>query len=273
MPEVLQVLTPADLNVAETTVTTPATPAESTGTRYYSLELPSLGRIGYPRNVEYRDIMVRDEKILASATDKNYIQVLHKILKSLLKDQSFFNSLTIHDRDFLLLWVWANNYSSLKKVPVTCPMCEFKVEKEIDLTKLPVAEISSEVKNPTRMTLDGKVIDISLITIGIQEQASTFCKDHPDYDFETVALSLTMSIEGRPMPAEMKVRWIEENIRGKDMAMVRGFHEHYKYGVDEQIEHTCTACGEVSQVRVPFQPQWLRPSLSFDNRAIVQPDA
>lgn len=268
MSEVLQVLTPADVGVTDNQ---PAKKIESpTGIRYYELELPSLGRIGYPRNIEYRDIMVRDEKILASATDKNYINVLHKILKSLLKDQSFFSQLTIHDRDFLLLWVWANNYSSIKTVPVTCPICDHKVDKDIDLTKLKVDEISAEIKNPTRLTLsDGKVVDVSLLTIGIQEAATNFCKDHPEYDFETVAVSLSMAVEGLPMPAEMKIRWIEENVRGKDMALIRGFHEHYKYGVDEQMEHTCPACTEVTQVRVPFQPKWLRPSISFTDRTSV----
>lgn len=242
---------------------------EDLSVRYFSVPLPSNGKLGYPAEVEYRDIMVRDEKILATATEGNYLAVLHKILKSLLKDQSFFEKMTVHDRDFLLLWIWANNYSSQKTIDVTCPACGAKSPLTIDLTKLPVSDISPEITVPFRMTLsDGRVALLKLLSIGAQNSAVAYMKDHKGEDFETVVISFAMEIENKVFGPAQKLEWISNNIKGRDMALIRGFHERFKYGINDRVEHECPECREVTQEKVPFQPEWLRPTIS-DNFAEV----
>lgn len=233
---------------------------------YYSVSLPSKGRLGYPDVVEYRDIMVKDEKLLAASTATNYISNLHKILKGLLKDQSFFNQLSVADRDYLLLWIWANNYSPEKDVEIECPSCEHTVTKKINLTKLAVKDIDADLQFPFVLEAStGVKLNVRPFTVGMQEAATTYIKDHADCSFDTAAVALSFSVEGRLQGSPVShIKWVEDNIRGKDFALVRAFHEHYAFGVADKMEHTCPACGEVNQVPTSFRLQWLLPSSTDD---------
>ena len=239
--------------------------------KYFQVELPSKGKLGYPAEVEYRDILVRDEKVLASTTATNYVSVLHKVLKSLLKDQTYFDNMCIHDRDYLLVWVWANCYSAEKSVEVMCPVCEKESTKIIDLTALKVDDIAEDIQVPFEYeTENGFKLFIKPFTIAMQDAANTYVKDHPDCDFDTAAIALSFSIENRTASPALHIKFVENNIRGKDFAMVRAFHEHYKFGIDDEVTLECPHCKEVSQVRVPFQIEWLRPSDGRDFEKLLQ---
>ncbi len=233
---------------------------ENLAIKYFSVDLPSKGKLGYPAEIEYRDILVRDEKVLASSTATNYTTVLHKVLKGLLKDQSYFENMCIHDRDFLLVWIWANCYSAEKVVEVVCPVCEKESKKTIDLTKLKVDDIAEDIQVPFEYeTENGLKLLIKPFTIAMQDAATAYVKDNPGCDFDTAAIALSFSIEGRTSAPALHIKFVENNIRGKDFSMIRAFHEHYKFGIDDEVTLECPHCKEVSEVRTPFQVEWLRP--------------
>ena len=129
--------------------------------KWYPLDLPSCGKLGYPEAIEHRDIMVRDEKILASSTGSTYKKVLNSILKSLLKDNSFFEDMSLIDREYLLILIWATSYSPMKKFDVTCPSCSNEEEIDVDLTQLDIENISDKYESPFELeTSNGSLVKL-----------------------------------------------------------------------------------------------------------------
>lgn len=227
---------------------------------YFSVDLPSKGRLGYSESIEYRDILVRDEKELASATEKTFVKVLNSVIKGLLKDKSKFEELTIYDRDFLLLWIWANSYSTIKSIEVQCPHCGHKNQHDIDLTKLEVKDLSEEYTHPHEIVFsDGEKIKVRLVTVGDEELVRKFCASNQEVE-ETFALFCNSVSFDVVMSLKDKIKKMS-NIKGKDMAKIRGFHQKFKYGVNDRTSAPCSSCGEVSEFTIPFQVDFFLPTL------------
>jgi len=239
-------------------------PKEDLSVKYYSVDLPSKGMLDYPEEVEYRDILVRDEKILSAATSVNFQSIINKVLKSLLKDDEVFDQLTIYDRDYLMLWVWANNYTTTKDFDVTCDYCTNVDHITVDVTKTDITELSDEYENPFEYTLsNGSAVNLRLLTVKDEEIAENFTKKNKKDSVESVLFAMSIDI-GKVMMLPQKLKWIEDNINGHDMGMIRGFQEYFKYGIDDKVEHTCTSCGEVTTHTIPFSLEFFMPTLRND---------
>jgi len=231
---------------------------------YTTVELPSNGSLGYPSEVEYRDILVKDEKMLASSTERTFPRILGNVLKNLLKDNSFFDKMTIHDRDFLLLWIWANNYSTIKDIEMRCPHCGHHNNYKIDLTKLDIDELDKDLKNPYPFkTKAGEKVSFRLLTVEDENIARKFCTNNKDYEEDFVLLCLSINFK-MVMSLKDRINHIEEKFTGKDMSVLRGFHKHFKYGLNDVVDKECTNCGEVNKIAVPFQIDFFIPALSGD---------
>lgn len=231
------------------------------------VDLPSNGKFGYPVYAEYRDIMVRDEEVLSSATDATYAKTLNSVLKSVMNDCPFYEDLTIHDRDFMLVWVWANNYSPTKTVEVTCnnDECKHKTSHVIDLRQLPQKEIAENIKTvqiPIKKT--GGFVNVRLNTVRDELIASEAIRKDKNLRYDTVMLALSIDV-GINIPLDVKLNWIKDNISGKEMALIRQYHNHFSYGIDASMEYKCEACGEVTRGAIPFQAEdILFPTVSTD---------
>ena len=244
---------------------------EDLGIRYYHVNLPSLGKLGYPTEIEYRDILVRDEKILATATGANYQKILGNILKSLLKDSSSYDSMSIYDRDFLLLWIWANNYSTQKSFNVTCPHCTHEEEITVDVTEIDIDEISEDYTNPFELELhNGDKVKLRLVTIGDENIAADYASKNKGskHTADDVKFALTMTFE-KIMPLSQKLEYMSDKLTGRDMGMVRAFHDHFKYGIDDKVKHSCTACSEVTEYTIPFSLEFFLPTLRDDFEKVL----
>lgn len=244
----------------------PVEESVSDGYRYSLVSLPSNGKLGYPDEIEYRDILVKDEKVLSSSTEKTFGKTLNQVLKSLLRDKSFFEKLSIYDRDFLLIWVWANSYSTTKIIESKCPHCEATNNFNVDLTELPIDDLDEGYKNPYPYTTSsGEKVHFRLLTVRDEEEARKFCAANKGYDEIFISLCLSVQLK-TVIPLKEKIRHIEDTFTGKDMSILRGFHKHFKYGVNDVIERECVSCGEVSKISIPFQVDFFIPSLSDDFR-------
>jgi len=237
---------------------------EDLSLKYYSTKLPSNGLLGYSEEIEYRDILVRDEKILSSATANTFQQVINKVLKSLLKDGDIFDDLSLHDRDYLLLWVWANNYTTIKEFDVTCHVCSNVDHISVDVTKVDISELSEEYENPFEYVLNNDdSVYLKLLTVKDEQIAEDFMKKNKDHSLESVMLALSIDV-GKVMMLPQKMKFIEDNINGHDMGMIRGFQEYFNYGIDDKTEHVCESCGEVTTHNIPFSLEFFMPTLRND---------
>lgn len=228
------------------------------------LTLPSKGKLGYPEKVKYRDIMVRDEKTLTSSSIEDYDVVLNDVLESLLENKTFFRDLTIADRDFMLMWIWANNYSTEKSFDVKCPHCGNADTLEVDLTQIEVEEISDDYTHPFSMKLsNGETINVRLATVGDEQITKKFLKNNKDQNYADVMLACTIELD-KKLPLKQKIDYLEENLKGRDMGLIRAFHRHFKYGINDEVDHECSACAEVTQFTIPFSFDFFMPTLQDD---------
>lgn len=233
------------------------------------VELPSGGKLGYPSSVTYRDMLVRDEEVLASATASTYTKVLNGVLKDVANGCEFFEQMSTHDRDFLLVWFWANNYSPIKKISVTCRNSECKKEHEhsIDLTKLKVDDIKENIKNPFTLELkNGNSVQVRMVTVGDEIKSEEYKRLNPDspHSIENLMMYASISV-GISIPFESKIEWIMNNITTKEMGIIKNYHRYFSFGVKKTVDCKCPSCGEVTTVALPFQAEdVLFPSVSTD---------
>lgn len=243
---------------------------EDLSIKYYPVDLPSDGKLGYSKTVWYRDILVRDEKVLASATGKTYKKILGDILKSLLRDGNVYDKLSLQDRDFLLLWIWANNYTTHKDFEIQCPSCGHKGKLAVDLTKLDVSHLSEDYEHPFEMELrNGDTISLRLLTTKDESVVDTFIAKNPDYDYATVSMALSAQF-AKVLPLAQKLKYMEDNVSGHDMSMIRAFHKHFHYGVDDEVDYECSECSEVTPFTIPFSPEFFMPVVDNDFEAMLR---
>lgn len=222
------------------------------------VDLPSKGYLGYPSHVTYRDVLVKDESRLSATTRETLNRTLNSTLKGILNNWKHYDEMSIHDRDYALLWIWANNYSSKKKASATCEHCGHEEVKEVDLTKVKVDDINPDIPIPFVIPLgEGTSIKTRPPTTGDEVMVEKHIASLPDEekeaaDYENLLMIATIDVE-LPMPFKRKVEWVGENVPGRVLGYVRKYQQYFKFGVHETVEHKCLKCEGVTQIQVPFQ--------------------
>lgn len=231
------------------------------------VNLPSNGAFGYPDFVQYRDIMVQDEEVLASASPETYAITLNGVIKNVLNDPEWFEQMTIPDRDFVLVWLWANNYTKVKQVNVTCPNCGHEEINKVDLTELPSKPLSEKLVHNLEIPIKktGNKIKVRLNTVGDEIACEKFQMSNKEYTYDYLMRVASIDI-GVPLKLQDKVKWVKENVSAKEMGYVRQYHQYFSYGLKSTIEHKCTQCGEVTAGDIPFSTaDILVPSVMADD--------
>jgi hypothetical protein len=162
------------------------------------LMLPSMGVLGYPEKVSYRDIMFKDEEILSLATPDTYAETLNSVLKGVLNDCEFFEDISVFDRDYLLVWLWANNYTSVKAMSAQCGHCGHSDDKHVDLSKAEVTDIKADdIPVPFKLPLKNATVthvEIYLNTVQDELDVEKFMKKNPKANFEMILYPLRTKI-------------------------------------------------------------------------------
>lgn len=216
------------------------------------LDLPSKGKLGYPSSVQYREVLVKDEEKLSNATGKTYLRTLNAVLKDISGSPEWFSDMCVHDRDFFLIWVWSNTYSPTKEIEWDCPSCSKKNNSTIDFTKEPVSDIHSQFKGYFDMDLKcGEKIRVRLNTVKDELDSEVYLANNTDIRFEH--LMLVKSIETSvTIPTHKMIKWVNENITGREMAKIKEFHVKLQFGFKPTVELACEGCGEVTHDRFPW---------------------
>lgn len=228
--------------------------------KWYDLELPSKGKMGYPGTIQYRDVMLRDEKIIATATEKNFQKVINDVLRGLLKNPDYFEKMAIFDRDFLLIYIWANSYGTIKNLTHNCQSCEHENHVVVDLTKMDIKDLDDSYQHPYPVTLsNGTKVKFKLLSVGDEKLTEQHCIIHKNASENYVLLSRSVIFD-KVMDMEEKLKYMDETFSGKDMALLRGFHSKFRFGADNSHQYNCKSCGEVNRISVPFSIENLLPT-------------
>lgn len=251
----------------KTSIESDASPSEGLSASPY-VELPSNGKLGYPATVEYRDLLVKDEETLATATAETYAKTLNGVIKDVIGKPDWYGKMSVHDRDFLLLWIWANNYDSVKTVEYDCGACGSHETKQIDLTEIESKDISDDVVNPFELKLkNGNKVYVQLTTVDNELEVEDYQRrmgEKNKHTNEFLLLASTIDV-GLSIPFENKIKWISENMTAREMGIARSYHKHFAFGVNPTVEVECSSCGEVTNVELPFRAEdILYPTVSTD---------
>lgn len=251
------------------------------------VSLPSQGKLGYPSTISYRDILVKDEEVLSMATPDNFARTMNSVLKAICNNADFFDQVSVHDRDYLLVWLWANNYNPIKEVEITCsnPNCQEKHTHKVDLTNLEVDNIPEQYKGQLKVPLslgeEGAHVRVHHNTVSDENAVEEFLerttKTDPktgqkkqDHSFEHLLLISSIDV-GINIPLDRKIKWVGENMTGKEMGYVKKFHQFFKFGVQDTVDYTCPSCGEVTTGALPFRiDDMLWPELPNDDDEFLQ---
>lgn len=249
----------------------PVQKVPETSYQFTSVELPSNGRLGYSSIIEYREIMVSDEKAIANATELTFFTTLNTVLKSLLKDQSQFEDMSLFDRDFLLMWIWANNYDTVKHVEHECGKCGGANNYDIDVTELEIDEVEDSYNDAyIHKFRSGKQFGLKLLTVRDEQAAQEYMKRIGKNVVDEMYVMMCLSIVGtKVMSVADRIKWVESEFTGKDIAEVRGFHEYFKFGIADSVKRTCTHCGEGETISIPFQVDHFIPTIKYNFRPTV----
>lgn len=236
--------------------------------------LPSNGKLGYPGEVEFRDIMVSDEEVLSTATEANYGRVLNGVLKSVMMNCSFYEKMSVHDRDYALLWIWATNYTPKKNLEIECAHCKTKSEHVVDMTKLPFSTFPDGMPVPLVLPIKKTGGNVSVYPSTVEDElaAEAFCLQNPKTRYDTALMATTISV-GVNIPLDKKIAWISANISGKEMGYIRKYHKKMAFGLDSTIEYECPECHGVTRGELPFQTEdILFPVVSDDFDEFIRTD-
>ena len=230
--------------------------------RYNILDLPSNGKLNYPATLEYRDMLFSEEKQLSTATEDTYVRTLNNVLRSVANDLKFYEELSVHDRDYFLMWVWANNYGVHRDLEIKCPSCGNNDKVKIDLRELEVVPLPDDFVEPFKFTTKfGDEIGVRALRVKDELRAEKYIREQIENGVDQrnidniVNLMLTFSIDiGKAASIDDKIKWVEKNLTTRDIQMVRQFHEYFEFGVDDIVKHECTKCAKEVTGRVPFFP-------------------
>lgn len=218
------------------------------------VEFLSQGRLGYPETFEYRDMLVRDEEVLATAKTSTYSRTLNSVLKSVMNDPDWYETMAVSDRDYALMWIWAQNYGSTKTLSITCSNQECKSQNThvVDLTDLPVIDLKETIAIPYTMALKcGLTVTIHPPTVKDELFAEDWVTKNPSDKFETVMAARVIRLDREPM-FRSKLEWLRNSVTGAEFGKIKRYQEAVWFGVDPEIKHTCPKCKEVTVGDIPF---------------------
>lgn len=227
--------------------------------RHNIIDLPSNGRFGYPSQVEYRDIMVEDEEILSTATETTFARTFNSVIRGVINNCEFYEDLTLQDRDYIVLWVWANNYGLEKKIEYTCHKCKTENLHTVDLTK--IEDIPINPKTPVPYILSTKIggdVEIKFLTVADELFIESFeSANSGKYTHDLLRLARQIKLPVEPISFEQKVEWVKNNITSRERKVISAFFEKFAYGYKTVVDYTCVnkECGEVTRGELPFQVQ------------------
>ncbi len=168
------------------------------------------------------------------------------------------------DRFFALLMIRALTYGPQYAFGVSCRSCRARIEWEIDLTKLPVRQLSAESRasfiagNRFETTLPdaGKRVWFKLLTGDDERKLPSLQRAAPDRLLSSVLTYRVLEVEG--VDPKDKRNFLDDlTLRDADF-LVDEF-DRVDCGVDTTIEVECPECREVQDVDLPFDSAFFLP--------------
>ena len=270
---------------------------KNTGVSYIAptehVTLPSYG-IFYPEghelegvdSVEIKQMTAKEEDIL---TNTSYIKngtVLDKLMNSLVVDNFNLDSLTIGDKNAILIAARASAYGDTYEAVINCPHCNTKNEVGIDLREVldvnppdfdsmpdgcefdPVRKTLKIVLPRTRLLFELRPrlgADDTNLQTKKKKLKKLRLRDDTSSMIEAFS-QITVSIDGN---AEKHfIKKTIENLPAFDFRFLRNCYQDNMPDVNMHTYFECTACGAEEVVSVPMNADFLWPDIKISRRRV-----
>ena len=256
-----------------------ATPAFSFVVPTEFVELPSQGRYypeGHPlhnqETIEIKQMTAKEEDILTSQTLLKKGLALDRVLQSLLCDKSIdAESLTVGDRNALIVCARAASYGNEYTTAVVCPECDTSQQYSFDLNALEVypggkfegfnvAE-NEEGTFTTVLPRTGAEVTFKLLT-GYDEkklsnQAEADRKKRKERAVTRQLEGIVVAVNGSP-ELEM-IRYLVENIPTADSRHLRSVYRLAMPNIEMSQMFACIECDYEQEMEVPLAADFFWP--------------
>jgi hypothetical protein len=225
---------------------------------YYNLELPSQGKYGISKEIEFRPFTVEDEKDLATLSNKNYEIVISKVLKRVVKGVDV-GELSVGDRIHLLVNLRVNSYDKDYSFDWSCKYCAYSNTHIQDLTKLSIDSLPKNFKEPydLKLPVSEEVIQIQLLKAKDELQVFKMLKDMDKPDEWALKYACTIVEKNTSISNKYKKLL---TMHTKDFREIRRWHTKMNHGPNFQIKVRCSNCEGADKFNIPFTPEWYIPS-------------
>ena len=242
------------------------------------MDLPSKGLL-YPKDnplssgqIEIKYMTAREEDIL---TSQNLIQkgvVIDELLKSLVINKEVkFDTISIGDKNAIMLAARVFGYGKDYTVDVTCPSCGI-LEKEVkfDLTTLDHKEIDEKFfkgKNEYtfKLPISKRTITYKFLTHKDEQTASKEIErivkvsKGKSAEVTTRLRHQILSVDGDE-DREMITNFINNEFFAQDSRAYRTEYERKMPNVDFEVGFYCDSCGTNNDIDLPISVNFFWPS-------------
>ena len=242
--------------------------AEDTSNFFEIKGLPSKGYL-YPKGTKIlgRPFTVKEVKRLATLNENNYNTIIKDILNSCIRGIDV-NTILVSDKIYIIFWLRANTYKDANfTTPYICEHCGRENEFVFDVGQFDFTYLRDQfTEDDLKLTLlNGDVLELKYLSVSDEDRINQFKQQLrgglSEYDDMDIAVaSMLKAINGKPVSMKSGCEYLE-NIDPRSWAQLNSFIGDIDFGVTPEISAKCKyhKCGEVSQVKVTFRPEFFIP--------------
>jgi len=219
-------------------------------------------------SVEVHYLTAVQEDILTSPNLLASGKMLDTLLRSVLKDKTIEpETLTLGDRNAIVIWLRSTGYGSDYPVQVRCGSCGHEWAHEFDLGTLDVRELEEKPDSDGLFSFElpsGKLIRFKLLTsadeLNILKRVEAIKSKQGSQIDHSLSLKMMASIcevDGEQDP--MIVKMFVESMPVKDARSFRDHMGNIEPGVLMTQECECPACANVAQEVIPIRGNFFWP--------------
>ena len=236
-----------------------------------TVQLPSNGLFGGPKEITLRAMTTKEEKILMSSKD---FSVFDRLVKSCCIEPKELDTGLLHQNDIMYL-VYALRqltFGDSYVQEIVCPECGFKQEVEIDISEMTINLLDTEgleKKLQVKLPVNGDELQLKLLSSGDIKRLDKVVKikaskgkllDPESYEFTIKLMETIVTKNGEEFEDEEAKRHYVDELNMRDLVAIQNTLSKIEFGLDNTVIKTCSKCKEDVEVNGLICPEFFRPS-------------
>lgn len=236
-----------------------------------TFNVPSNGYFGGPKTITLRAMTTREEKILYTAKDFNFLE---RLIKSCCVEPKDLDTGLLHQNDlmFLTFALRELTFGSTYEQEITCPECGVKFTTDIDIGEMETTILDTKglaKKLEVKLPVNGDTLQLKLLSKGESNKIERLVKNKtakgklksPDeYEFLLKLAALIDTRNGEDFESEEAKLNYTDNLNLRDLNVIQNTLVDVDFGIDNTNFRVCSNCGEEVEVRGLIAPEFFRPT-------------